>query len=68
MQFCLLGNCHNRTEEDNGDVHLKRKIMRREVVVAITGGNFASGPWDQIFYGEFDGRRKKRMLVKIIAE
>lgn len=59
---------HNRTGEDNGDAHLKRQIMGREVVVAITQGKLDFGPWEQIFYGEFDGRRKKRVLVKIIGE
>lgn len=59
---------HNRTGEDNGDAHLKRQIMGREVVVAITAGRLDFGPWEQIFYGEFDGRRKKRVLVKIIGE
>ena len=59
---------HNRTGEDNADAHLKRQIMGREVVVAITGGQLDFGPWEQIFYGEFDGRRKKRVLVKIIGE
>jgi secondary thiamine-phosphate synthase enzyme len=59
---------HNRTGEDNGDAHLKRQIMGREVVVAITGGKLDLGPWEQIFYGEFDGRRRKRVLVKIIGE
>jgi secondary thiamine-phosphate synthase enzyme len=59
---------HNRTGEDNGDAHLKRQIMGREVVVAITGGKLDFGPWEQIFYGEFDGRRKKRVLVKIIGQ
>ncbi len=58
---------HNRTGEDNGDAHLKRQIMGREVVVAVTGGRLDFGPWEQIFYGEFDGRRKKRVLVKIIG-
>jgi len=58
---------HNRTGEDNGDAHLKRQIMGREVVVAITGGKLDFGPWEQIFYGEFDGRRKKRVLVKMIG-
>ncbi len=58
---------HN-TSEDNGDAHLKRQVMGREVVVAITGGKLDFGPWEQIFYGEFDGRRKKRVLVKIIGE
>jgi len=59
---------HNRTGEDNADAHLKRQIMGREVVVAITGGRLDFGPWEQIFYGEFDGRRRKRALVKIIGE
>lgn len=58
---------HNRTGEDNADAHLKRQIMGREVVVAITRGQLDFGPWEQIFYGEFDGRRKKRVLVKIIG-
>jgi secondary thiamine-phosphate synthase enzyme len=59
---------HNRTGEDNADAHLKRQIMGREVVVAITNGKLDFGPWEQIFYGEFDGRRRKRVLVKIIGE
>ena len=59
---------HNRTGEDNGDAHHKRQIMGREVVVAITGGRLDFGRWEQIFYGEFDGRRAKRVLVKIIGE
>lgn len=59
---------HNRTGEDNADAHLKRQIMGREVVVAITNGKLDLGPWEQIFYGEFDGRRRKRVLVKIIGE
>ena len=59
---------HNRTGEDNGDAHLKRQIMGREVVVAITNGRLDFGPWEQIFYGEFDGKRRKRVLVKIIGE
>ena len=59
---------HNRTGEDNADAHLKRQIMGREVVVAVTGGRLDFGPWEQIFYGEFDGRRRKRVLVKIIGE
>jgi len=59
---------HNRTGEDNGDAHLKRQIMGREVVVAVTAGGLDFGPWEQIFYGEFDGRRRKRVLVKIIGE
>jgi secondary thiamine-phosphate synthase enzyme len=59
---------HNETGEDNADAHLKRQIMGREVVVAVTGGRLDFGPWEQIFYGEFDGRRRKRVLVKIIGE
>lgn len=59
---------HNMTGEDNGDAHLKRQIMGREVVVAVTDGDLDFGPWEQIFYGEFDGRRNKRVLVKIIGE
>lgn len=59
---------HNRTGEDNGDAHLKRQIMGREVVVAITDGELDFGPWERIFYGEFDGRRRKRVLIKIIGE
>lgn len=59
---------HNRTGEDNADAHLKRTIMGREVVVAITQGKLDLGPWEQIFYGEFDGRRRKRVLIKIIGE
>ena len=59
---------HNRTGEDNGDAHHKRQIMGREVVVAITGGRLDFGPWERIFYGEFDGRRRKRVLVKIIGQ
>ncbi len=59
---------HNRTGEDNADAHLKRQVMGREVVVAVTEGRLDFGPWEQIFYGEFDGRRKKRVLVKIIGE
>jgi secondary thiamine-phosphate synthase enzyme len=59
---------HNRTGEDNGDAHLKRQVMGREVVVAVTGGKLDFGPWEQIFYGEFDGRRAKRVLIKIIGE
>jgi len=59
---------HNRTGEDNGDAHLKRQVMGREVVAAVTDGKLDFGPWEQIFYGEFDGRRKKRVLVKIIGE
>jgi len=59
---------HNRTGEDNGDAHHKRQIMGREVVVAVTDGALDFGPWEQIFYGEFDGRRTKRVLIKIIGE
>ncbi|HKU32981.1 MAG TPA: secondary thiamine-phosphate synthase enzyme YjbQ [Candidatus Nitrosotalea sp.] len=59
---------HNKTGEDNADAHLKRQIMGREVVVAITNGHLDFGPWEQIFYGEFDGKRPKRVLVKIIGE
>ncbi len=59
---------HNRTGEDNADAHLKRQVMGREVVVPITKGKLDFGPWEQIFYGEFDGRRRKRVVVKIIGE
>jgi secondary thiamine-phosphate synthase enzyme len=59
---------HNRTGEDNADGHLKRSVMGREVVVAVSGGRLDFGPWEQIFYGEFDGRRPKRVLVKVIGE
>jgi secondary thiamine-phosphate synthase enzyme len=59
---------HNRTGEDNADAHLKRTIMGREVVVAVTSGKLDFGPWEQIFYGEFDGKRRKRVLVKIIGD
>ena len=59
---------HNRTGEDNGDAHLKRQIMGREVMVAVTDGRLDFGRWEQIFYGEFDGRRRKRVLVKIIGD
>ncbi|HYM80902.1 MAG TPA: secondary thiamine-phosphate synthase enzyme YjbQ [Candidatus Limnocylindria bacterium] len=59
---------HNQTGEDNADAHLKRQVMGREVVVAITGGRLDFGRWEQIFYGEFDGRRKKRVLVKVIGD
>ena len=59
---------HNETGEDNADAHLKRQIMGREVVVAITNGKLDFGPWEQIFYGEFDGRRNKRILVKVLGE
>ena len=59
---------HNDTGEDNADAHLKRQVMGRQVVVAITKGKLDFGPWEQIFYGEFDGRRRKRVLIKIIGE
>ena len=59
---------HNRTGEDNADAHMKRQVMGREVVVAVTDGRLDFGPWEQIFYGEFDGRRPKRVLVKLIGE
>ncbi len=59
---------HNRTGEDNADAHLKRQVMGREVVVAVTNGKLDFGPWERIFYGEFDGRRRKRVLVKIVGE
>ncbi len=59
---------HNRTGEDNADAHLKRQVMGREVVVAVTNGRLDFGPWEQIFYGEFDGRRRKRVLIKIIGD
>lgn len=59
---------HNRTGEDNADAHLKRQVMGREVVIAITNGKLDFGPWEQIFYGEFDGQRKKRVLIKVIGE
>ena len=59
---------HNDTGEDNGDAHIKRQIFGREVVVAITKGKLDFGPWEQVFYGEFDGRRRKRVLVKVIGE
>lgn len=59
---------HNRTGEDNADAHLKRQVMGREVVVAITAGRLDLGPWEQIFYGEFDGGRRKRVLVKVLGE
>ena len=62
------GYLHNRTGEDNADAHHKRQIMGREVVVAITGGKLHLGPWEHVFYYEFDGRRRKRVLVKIIGE
>lgn len=63
-----LRYAHNRTGEDNADAHMKRQIMGREVIVAITEGKLDFGPWEQIFYGEFDGRRPKRVLVKVIGE
>jgi secondary thiamine-phosphate synthase enzyme len=59
---------HNRTGEDNGDAHLKRQLMGREVTLAVTGGRLDLGPWEQVFYAEFDGRRRKRVLIKIIGE
>jgi secondary thiamine-phosphate synthase enzyme len=59
---------HNETGEDNADAHMKRQVMGREVVVAISDGNLDFGPWEQVFYGEFDGRRRKRVLIKIIGE
>jgi len=59
---------HNETGEDNGDAHIKRQLMGREVTVAISNGQLDCGPWEQIFYGEFDGRRRKRVLIKIIGE
>ena len=59
---------HNDTGEDNADAHLKRQVMGREVVVAITAGKLDFGPWEQVFYGEFDGHRKKRVLIKVIGE
>lgn len=62
------GYKHNLTGEDNGDAHLKRTVMGREVVVAVTGGKLDFGPWECIFYGEFDGKRSKRVLIKIIGE
>jgi secondary thiamine-phosphate synthase enzyme len=64
----VSGYHHNRTGEDNADAHMKRQIMGREVVVAITAGKLDFGPWEQIFYGEFDGGRRKRVLIKIIGE
>jgi secondary thiamine-phosphate synthase enzyme len=59
---------HNRTGEDNADAHMKRQVMGREVVIAITNGKLDFGPWEQVFYGEFDGRRMKRVLIKVIGE
>ena len=64
----VAGYQHNNTGEDNADAHLKRQVMGREVVVAITKGKLDFGPWEQVFYAEFDGRRRKRVLVKIIGE
>jgi secondary thiamine-phosphate synthase enzyme len=64
----VSGYRHNRTGEDNADAHMKRQVMGREVVVAITAGKLDFGPWEQIFYGEFDGGRRKRVLIKIIGE
>ena len=64
----VSGYRHNRTGEDNADAHMKRQVMGREVVVAITRGRLDFGPWEQIFYGEFDGRRPKRVLIKVIGE
>jgi secondary thiamine-phosphate synthase enzyme len=64
----VAGYWHNRTGEDNADAHMKRQVMGREVVVAITDGRLDFGPWEQIFYGEFDGGRRKRVLVKVIGE
>ncbi len=66
--YAAHGYSHNLTGEDNGDAHLKRTLMGREVVVAVTDGALDFGPWERIFYGEFDGRRAKRVLVKIIGE
>ena len=66
--YDLKGYLHHRTGEENGDAHLKRQLFGREVVVAVTEGKLDFGPWEQIFYAEFDGRRKKRVLVKVIGE
>ena len=66
--YSKSGYNHNLTGEDNGDAHLKRTIMGREVVIAVTNGKLDFGPWEQIFYGEFDGQRRKRILIKIIGE
>jgi len=66
--YDLKGYQHHRTGEDNGDAHLKRQLFGREVVVALTDGKLDFGPWEQIFYAEFDGRRRKRVLVKVIGE
>jgi secondary thiamine-phosphate synthase enzyme len=64
----VRGYHHNRTGEDNADAHMKRQLMGREVVIAVTAGRLDFGPWEQIFYGEFDGGRRKRLLIKIIGE
>jgi len=66
--YDLRGYRHHQTGEDNGDAHLKRQLFGREVVVAITDGNLDFGPWEQIFYAEFDGQRRKRVMVKVIGE
>lgn len=66
--YDLKGYRHHQTGEDNGDAHLKRQLFGREVVVAVTGGKLDFGPWEQIFYAEFDGRRRKRVLVKVIGD
>jgi len=66
--YSAEGYDHNKTGEDNGDAHLKRTVMGREVVVAVTGGELDFGPWERIFYGEFDGQRDKRVLIKLIGE
>ncbi|HRZ86721.1 MAG TPA: secondary thiamine-phosphate synthase enzyme YjbQ [bacterium] len=66
--YSVRGYQHNLGGEDNGDAHLKRTVMGREVVVAVTGGKLDFGPWEQIFYGEFDGMRKKKVLIKVIGE
>ena len=66
--YSKTGYKHNLTGEDNGDAHLKRTLMGREVVIAVTKGSLDFGPWEQVFYGEFDGQRKKRVLIKIIGE
>jgi len=64
----VAGYHHNRTGEDNADAHLKRQVMGREVVIAVTDGQLDFGPWERVFYGEFDGRRRKRVLIKVIGE
>ncbi|ACC98993.1 Conserved hypothetical protein [Elusimicrobium minutum Pei191] len=66
--YDINGYDHNLTGEDNGDAHLKRTIMGREVVIAVTNGRFDFGPWEEVFYGEFDGQRNKKVLIKIIGE